>query len=157
MHLDDDWFILEYTSHLSTFLSRSIKTSDNFVISMVLQPGLAATTPSISTVMSSRHWSQWLNMQDTSSSVECGVLEASLSRRSTLPCFICTLPCFICTLPCFICTLPSFVCTLPSLMCLWLPTQLITGSLPPTSCRPAPLFVVAGSLELNRFDLCSTN
>ena len=29
-------------------------------------------------------------------------------------------------------TLPCFVCTFPSLLCTWLPTQLITGALPPT-------------------------
>ena len=49
------------------FCHNTMKPGANNVISMVLQPGLAATTPSISTVMSSQHWSQWLNREVTSS------------------------------------------------------------------------------------------
>ena len=67
MNREDDWFILEYTSHSLPFCHNLLKSGENCV--MVLQPGLAATSPSISTVMSSQHWShsQWLNMQDTTS------------------------------------------------------------------------------------------
>ena len=37
INLEDDWFMLECTSHVSPFLSQSIETGDtNCVISMVL-------------------------------------------------------------------------------------------------------------------------
>ena len=52
-NLEDYWFILEYTSHSSPFLSQSIEIRGEFSHSYG-----ATTMPSIFTVMSSQHWSQ---------------------------------------------------------------------------------------------------